>query len=351
MSVATDMMELCHETYADLMQQFVFRTVTYRAIRNSVSQTQNIKVQLGQKQAVALNTLGMEQNDPALPHPKQVDRDYIVVVSDLEDAGIWEPRAGDFIDDTNDGAGASRWAVKGTPGEASWRYVKGSYVVLARIHTKWQQKLQTYWSDAMVGADGAALTAHSPEVGDGGYASGDGTLQILSDRLVAVTNPAYVYFDPDQLTTVTRADVSINTDAGLLDGKFAEFGVAVRCEPSGAGRRDGYYCTLKVGYTGGNQTTKQLRIVRRRSGVNTTLEVLDLASDINLASSYKLVVKNSERFVVFKLQDAYGKELSGTTIQYEATLLNSNKAQGLYFDHTLTDPTSPWIDNVSVEAS
>lgn len=348
MSVATDMMERCHQEYADLMQQFAYRTVTYRAIRNSVSLSSDIRVQLAQKQAVRHDTNGFDQLDPAPSHPKQVSREYIVVAKDLRSVGIWEPRAGDFIDDPNDVAGTNRYEVKGEVGEPSWNWAKGSYDVLAHIKTKWAQKIDTYWSDAMTGS--GTLADHSPDTGSG-YSGGSGTLTLSSGKLVSGTSPAYAYFDPNQSTTVTRADVSINTLAADLAGKFAELGVAVRCESSGAGRRDGYYCTLKVGYTGASQTTKQLRMVRRRSATNTTLEVLDLAADIDLSATYKLVVKNSERFVVCKLQDANGKDVSGATIQYEATLLNSNKTQGVYFEHTLTDPTTPWIDNLTVEAS
>lgn len=346
----TDMMQLAHETYAGLMKQFVSRRVTYRGVRNSQAVSKNLDVQVGSSQTFNLNNLGLDTVDPNINDPAAVHRDYIIQAVDLGELG--EPRDGDSIDDPNDFDGINRYSVTALTGQDNWRWLKGSLNVLARVHTKRTQKIKSYWSDAFNGDDGTVLADHAPDVPESGsYAVNAGALSLLGNRLATSSATAYAYFLPNEFTTVSRCDFKLGGTADSLEGKAVELGLAVRCAVSGSGRRDGYYCTVRVGYANGEQATRQVRIVRRRGGVNSTLDVLNLPDELVLANSYGLVVKNLEQFVIVSLQKSDGKDVPGSTRQYEATLLNSNKGQGIYFENSVADPSVSWIDNVTVEAS
>ncbi len=341
------------EFFADKMQESLSRSVTYHGIRNGSVVSLSVAVGLGMSQLTDINMLGMNPsiNDASLSDPSEVDRDYIVRASDLIDAGLWPPDSGDMVDDDNDETDVTkRYQVKSVSGQASWRWLRGSYNVLARVHTKFFQVVATYWNDTFTGS--GALTSHTPNTGTGGYSGGEGAVMISGNKIVAGDGLDYHYFAPGELNTVTTADIRFNVTANDLKGKFAELGVIVRAAPAEdmTPRREGVYCTVKIGYVGSSQTTRQLRMVRRRNEANTTVAVLDLPDVLGLATTYKLVVTNTNEKIVLELRDKSG-DVTIASVGNESTLLNDLTLQGVFFNHTLSDPSGPWIDNLNVEAA
>lgn len=346
-------MAVGHDWFAEQMQLYVSRLVTYRGFRDGTERTAQIVVGIGTSQPASIDSLGTEQGlaEMTLVNPSEVDRDYIVVASDLNSSGLWSPQSGDFVDDTNDEEGRiHRYQVKGVPGQQPWRWLTGSYHKMARIHSKHYSLVETYWSDSFTGTDGALLSAHTPEFGLGGYFGGAGTISILDDAIVANAGESYRYFSPGVVTTNTVITFSFNLEPDDLDGEFAEVGVAVRCDLTGTGRLDGVYCTLKVGYTGDVQTTRQLRMVRRRNDANTTVAQANVVAEIDLEATYRLVVTNREDGTTLILTDDTGSVTVAST-DVDSTLLNDFTGQAVLFDHTIADPTAPWIGSLLVEAA
>lgn len=346
-----DMMARCHSTFATLAKQFATREVTYRGIRNGEWDSLVVRAMVGSSQDTPINSVGSEPatTDTGTQNPLQVDRDY-TVFDDMIASAMWPPVNGDFIDDANDASGIiKRYQVRAIPGQPTWRPLRGSQYTMARVHTKFYGDLITYWADDFTDTNGTSLASHTPASGTGGYSIAAGSISINTNRIVAGANPSYAYFAAGTARTkTTRANLCMNVSAGSLNAKFAEMGVAVRCESSGSGQREGYYITLKVGYTGANQTTKELRMVRRRDGSNTTIEAKTLTENIDLTATYQLRVRTAERSVEGRLFDADGNEVGGGLVSVDATLLASNTNQGVVFSHTLTDPSGPWLDALTV---
>ncbi len=341
------------EWFADKMQANLSRTVTYHGIRNGSTITASVIVGLGMSQLVDVNMLGTQPsiNDATLADPLEVNRDYVVRAADLITVGLWPSQSGDLVDDDNDEAGVTkRYQVKSVPGQQPWRWLRGSYNILARVHTKYFQIVATFWADTFAGS--GSLVTHTPEVGAGGYTGGEGVVTIITNRATASEGLDYHYCAPGELNTVTTADIRFNVEAADLDGKLAEIGLAVRCKPTpdSTPRRDGVYCTVKVGYTLTTQTTRELRIVRRRNEANTTVVTLDLPDAIDLETTYKLRVTNTDEKILFELLDSTG-DVTIASVDNESTLLNDYTGQGVFFNHTLTDPTGPWMDNLNSEAA
>jgi hypothetical protein len=341
-----DLMAKGLDWFAGKMKEFLSRSVTYRGVRDGNPASAIVFAGLGTSQVAPINTLGTEQTftDLTRQNPSEIDRDYIVAPEDLRAAGLWPPQSADFIDDNNDEDGANRYQVKSVPAQASWRPLRGSYMKLVRIHTKFYSRLATYWADTFTGADGTLLPAHAPEVGVGGYASGDGIVSLLGNRIVASTPTAFHYFAPGQQTAVSRISFSLN---GIIlpVGQYVELGLGVRCDSAGAGQRDGYYCTVKV-----TAQTAVLRMTRQNGVANNVIDSLALKNPLALTATYKLAVSNGAKRVTCTLIDPAGSMPGSVGI--DSTLEASNTGQAVFFQHhaAIADPKIPWMDGLTVEA-
>lgn len=339
--------------FAEQMQTYASRQVTYRGKRGAVWLTATLTVGIGSSVLTQINAIGADAGIAGfqLQNPEETQRDYIVVQADLRDVGLWPPQSGDMIDDENDVTDATyRYRVMSIPNQASWRPLAGSYAKMARVHSTFFAQFSELWSDAFAGS--GLLTAHAADTG-GSYGGGTGTIAISGNRIVAGAATDYVYFTHGETDgTETKIALSFHTIAAAdLDGKYAAMGVAVRCTGSGAGLRDGYYCTLKVGYTAANQTTKVLRIFEVASGVETQKASLTLPADIDLNAVYMLTIYDEPTKITAALTDETG-EISKGSVGYLTTTYAGNATSGLIFQHhaTLASFATPYMDDLTVEA-
>lgn len=346
----SDMISTGLDWLADKQQEFVAREVTYR--RPSTGESVTLTVGIGSSQLAQINTLGDDRQtrDFLLSDPIEVDRDYIILASEL--GSLHPPQPGDVVDDTNDETGVTkRYRVMSIPGQTPWRWLQGSYHKQLRAHTKFFADVETLWDDAFTGSNGTNLTSHAPtEPSGGSYGGGTGTLTIQSNRIVSGgSGQVYRYFNPAEADTISIADLNINEVAADLNGQTAQFGLAVRCETSGAGLRKGYYCTLQVGYTGATQSTKKLLILEQDTTL-TEVASVTLADDVSLTATYQLIVENDTELdrITVKLMDALG-EIQYGSVDYAAPLFDANTGQAVYFNHTATFDS--WMDDLTVEAA
>lgn len=342
--------------FAEKFQDFVSREVSYRGIRDGVTIIATVTASLGSSQLTQINALG---TDPGiggfmLAPPIETDRDYIVKQEDLRGEGLWPPEQGDMIDDTNDVDGLTyRYRVMGIPGQASWRGLAGSYGKMARVHTKFYKELTELWSDAFTAANGTALSSHIPDSpSTGSYGGGSGAITISTNRIVAGAASAYRFFTHGGTEqTETRINLSLNGIATAdLDGKYAELGVGIRCATSGAGLRDGYYCLLRVGYTGTLQSTKQLRIVEVSGGIETLKASKTLSAFLSRSSEYQLVVFDDGATITLGLADSTG-DVSQGSVAFATTTYAGNAAAAVRFNHeaTLASYATPYLDTLTVD--
>lgn len=329
------------------------RTVTYRSLRNGSIVTADVLASLANAQLANINALSNQPDQEGfnVPDAIQVNRGYVVGIQDLRDVGLWPPQANDYIDDTNDEDGVTkRYQVSSIQGAEAWRLLAGAYQVMAVVHTQFFQDVSTYWDDEFSGA--GSLASHTADTG-GTYSGGSGTLTISADDvLTSGTVPAFTYFDPAHLDILASVNFAFNlTPTELSGGKYAEMGIGVRCATTGSDKREGYYCTVRLGYTDGAQSPSQLRIVRRRNGTNTTLTSVDIPVPLSLGGNHVLTVQNVPTQVTFTLFDSTGLvPLASTSIA--STIINSNTGCAITFDHNgLADCTKPWLDHLTVEAT
>jgi len=283
-----------------------------------------------------------------LASPTDVDRDYIVSVADLRDVGLWPPENGDTVDDENDIDGVTnRYRVMSIPGQAHWRYLRGSYTDQARVHTKFFQPFDQAWADAFTDTNGTALTAHTPDTPAAGtYSGGTGTVTITSNRIRAGVETAYTYFNHGVDDGAdSQAEISLGgIEAADLEGESVELGLVVRAATSGGGLRNGYYCTLRVEYTDGEQTVTRLRILEGA----TQKAYVDI-SDVSLDAVYQLVVRDDLESVTVSLLDDAG-EVTIASVRYATTTYVANTGGGVYFAHAegMDNFDLPYLDDLTV---
>ena len=326
--------------------------MTLRGTRSGSQLSVELTASLGTSQLTQINSLGINQSetDFTLSAPQEVDRDYIVDVASIRDAGLWPVQSGDIFLDENDVDGVTNiYRVMSIPGQSPWRYLRGAYTDRARIHTKFYAPFAQLWSDAFTAANGTSLSSHAPDSpASGVYAGGSGTLTITSNRVRAGSTTAYTYYDHGgDDGTVSQVELSLNgVTAGNLEGKYAEFGLGVRCASSGAGLRNGYYCTLLVAYTDGEQATTRLRIF----DATTERAYVDLP-DVGLSTVYQLVVDDDLESITATLFDETGQVQIGS-VRYATTTYAANTAGCVIFLHepTLTNYDLPYIDDLTVES-
>lgn len=325
------------------------RSVTYR--RPSTGAAITVSAAVGQTQLVNLNNLGVGPDilDTASLSAEATNRDYIVGYADL--AAIWPPESGDLIDDENDESGVTnRYQVMALPGQNPWRWFRGGYQKSARIHTKFLSEYTPLWSDAFTDSNGVSLASHAADYPDGGsYVGGTGGIEIQSNRIVASDPAAYKYFSVGESDVAAGVDFCLNATALDLAEMYAEMGVGVRCNDSGAGLRDGYYCTLRVGYTAGEQVTRTLKIISRVSGSSTTVASVTTPSALSLTATYRLLAEAVGSRLVFSLFDSTG-EVAVASVDYDSAVLTSYESAAVYFDHHASlDVSLPYLDNLTVE--
>lgn len=278
-----------------------------------------------------------------------MNRDYIVSYADI--ASIWPPQSGDFIDDAGDVSGTtSRYQVMNLPSQDCWRWFRGGLQDQVRVHTKFYAEYAPLWSDYFTGSDGTAINSHSPTSPAGGtYAGGDGGIVISSNRIVSNTADAYRFFSVGSGDVSAQVDLCVNTTAAGLASKHAEFGVGVRCASSGDGKRDGYYCTLKVGYSGSVQATRTLRIVSCVSGTDTQVAAITLPSALSLTATYRLLVECSGSRIVLSLLDSTGEVSIGSVAYDSAVMTGQESAAVIFAHHASVDWSLPYLDSLVIE--
>lgn len=322
------------------------RTVTYR--RPSTGESAEIEVTVGQTQLVNVNSLSLEPQaqDMAVLNAEVTNRDYIIRNAKTQLGALWPPVNGDLIDDSDDEDGSVyRYQVMSLPGQNPWRWFRGGAQKNARIHTKFISTYALLWQDTFTDTNATNLEDHEPDIGDG-YSGGSDDVLISSNRIVG---NGFRFFDPGEPDVTARVDFRINLAAGDLELKWAELGLGVRCESSGSGQRDGYYCTLRIGYADNEQQTKRLKLVKRSGGSNTEVAALDLSEAIDLDATYRLeVVADSER-ILFSLFDSTG-EVSIASVSVEPDAFTDNTACAVIFaHHEDLEDTGPWMDSLEVE--
>lgn len=328
------------------------RSVTYR--RPSTGATLVIAAAIGQTQLVNLNSLGVgpDMMDVGSLAADATNRDYIVDYADL--TSIWPPESGDLIDDENDEDGVTnRYQVMALPGQNPWRWFRGGFQKSARVHTKFLSEYTPLWSDDFTAANGTLLGSHTADYPDGGTYTGGTTdnIEIQSNRIVATDPAAYKYFSVGSSDVAAGVDFCLNATALDLAEMYAEMGVGVRCRDTGGAGvlRDGYYCTLRVGYTAGEQTTRTLKIISRVSGVSTTVASVTIPSALSLTATYRLLAEAVDDRVVLSLMDSTG-EVSVASVAYSSAVLASYESAAVYFNHHASlDVSLPYLDGLVVE--
>lgn len=325
------------------------REVIYR--RPSTGDAVVVYASIGQTQLVNLNSIGAGPDiaDAGIIAAQTMNRDYIVSYSDLE--SIWPPQSGDLVDDEGDIEGSiSRYQVMSLPSQDCWRWLGGGLQVQARVHTRFFAEYVPLWSDDFTGVNGTAINSHEPNTPDGGaYGGGVGGIVISSNRIVASDASAIRYFVVGSAEVSAQVDVCLNSTAGGLAGKYAEFGLGVRCASSGSNKRDGYYCTLKVGYADAAQTTKLLSIVSVVIGVETVVASVSLPSPLSLSATYRLLAECSGSRLVLSLLDSTG-EVSLASVAYGSAGMTGQQSAAVIFAHEATiDLSLPYLDSLVVE--
>ena len=179
----------------------------------------------------------------------------------------------------------------------------------------------------------------------GVVSGGSGTVNITSGVATAGTVSAFTYYTHGGTSgTETVCAVNYNgVTAANLDGKYSEIGVGIRCASSGVGLRNGYYCVLRVSYSGSTQTA-QIRIYE-----NSTLRATATLAEIGLSTTYALVVQDTGASITAILLNSARTVVLGTAA-YNTTTYASNTRGAYIFDHhsTLTRYTLPSVSSVDV---
>lgn len=324
-------------------------TAIYR--RPSTGQNIEIKRIVGQTQLVNVNPLSVEpqMQDLAQLAATTTNRDYIVTAADLD--AIWPPKSGDLIDDANDKDGTiNRYQVMALPGQNPWRWFAGGRQRDARIHTKFLATFKALWSDAFTGSDGTAIDDHTADSPAGGtYSGGSGDIEIADNRIVATSATAFRYFAAGQANATFRVSLGYDVTLQDLSGKVLESGIGLRCASSGAGLRDGYYCTLRLVAENGELTTRRLKIVERTGGVSGEAAGVNIPYAINLADVFKLQAVADGTRITLSLLDATGEVLVASAV-YNSAGMTGQTAGAVLFDHHVSiDPSSAWMDDLEVE--
>lgn len=323
-------------------------TVTYR--RPSTGQSVEIKRILGQSQLVNVNPIGIDPDmrDVSQLSAETANRDYIVTASDLAD--IWPPQSGDLIDDENDIEGTTnRYQVMALPGQSPWRWFRGGRQRDARLYTKFFSTFASVWSDAFTGSDGDSIDAHSPDAPDGGAYEGDtGGMEIAANRLISSVATSYRYFDAGSANATAEVLLGYDVTLADLSGMYVESGVALRCASSGSGKRDGYYCTLRLVADDNAFTSQRLKIVQRTSGVSVEVAAVEVPYALDLGTVYSLRAEMTADRLTLSLLDSTGEVLV-SSVAIDSPVMSGQTLAGLMFDHHASaDPAWAWMDGLEV---